>query len=113
MDDLLRFLRFINVVPPADLLVEPCSSTYLRPGIGGSRTGDLSRHRLNMAGFDNYMVGVASGFYGGGKGSTAGVTRAYQEGEWTKFVIEAIKSPVVVAAGAAQGGASAVSAIWK
>ena len=66
-----------------------------------------------MAGVGNWMVGVASGFYGGGKGSTAGVRRAYQEGEWTKFVIEAIKSPLVVTVGAAEGGASAVSAIWK
>ena len=61
----------------------------------------------------NWVVGVASAFYGGGKGSTAGVRRAYQEGEWTETVIEAIKSPFVVTVGAAKGGASAFSAIWQ
>ena len=66
-----------------------------------------------MAGFGNWVVGAASGFYGGATGSTAGVRRAYQEGDWGQTIIEAIKSPVVVAVGAAQGGAGAVSAIWK
>ena len=66
-----------------------------------------------MAGFGNWMVGVASGFYGGGMGSTAGVRRAYQEGEWTELLLEAILSPIVVTVGSAKGGASAVSAIWK
>ena len=46
-------------------------------------------------------------------GSTAGVRRAYQEGEWTELLLEAILSPIVVTVGSAKGGASAVSAIWK
>ena len=66
-----------------------------------------------MAGFGNWMVGVASGFYGGGKGSTAGVRRAYQEDDWGITILEAIKTPVVAVIGAAKGGTRAASAIWK
>ena len=66
-----------------------------------------------MAGFGNYAVGVASGFFGGGKGSLEGVKRAYQEGDWARTVVEAIKSPVVMTIGAAKGGTSAAKAIWK
>ena len=50
-----------------------------------------------MAGFGNWVVGVASGFYGGGKGTAAGVRRAYREGDLRRSIIEVIKSPVVIA----------------
>ena len=46
-------LEFTSVVTPADLLAvmlvaEPISSTYLRPGIGGNRTGNLSYQRRTL-----------------------------------------------------------------